>query len=101
MAPSSAKIKLASLDITSSASIRSLAKSLEETHGTINILVNNAGMAFSGSDFNADIVKKTMACNYDGTKDVRYLISSPYTIALAHLQTCIRPDVCSVYSVAQ
>ena len=37
-------------------------------------------MAFSGSDFNADIVKKTMACNYDGTKNVRYLVSLPQTV---------------------
>lgn len=54
------------LDIDSQESIKTFANRLKKEHPEgIDILVNNAGIAMDG--FNADVVKKTLHCNYWGT----------------------------------
>lgn len=72
VAPLNATVRLVPLDIASSASIGSFAHNLAAEHGTIDILVNNAGMAARGSGVNVDDTRATIACNYEGTKEVRY-----------------------------
>ncbi|RMZ80083.1 hypothetical protein DV737_g3173, partial [Chaetothyriales sp. CBS 132003] len=54
------------LDIDSQDSIQQFALTLQERHPDgIDILINNAGIALDG--FDADVVKKTLHCNYYGT----------------------------------
>jgi carbonyl reductase 1 len=54
------------LDIDSTQSIDSFATTIKTQHpGGIDFLINNAAIAMDG--FNADVVKKTLRCNYFGT----------------------------------
>lgn len=56
------------LDIGSKESIKTFADHLKEQHPAgIDILINNAAIAMDG--FNADVVKKTLRCNYYGTME--------------------------------
>ena len=56
------------LDIDSQQSIKTFAEHLKAEHPDgIDFLVNNAGVALDG--FDADIVKKTLHCNYYGTME--------------------------------
>eukprot|EP01113_Clastostelium_recurvatum_P025574 TRINITY_DN3077_c0_g1_i2.p1 TRINITY_DN3077_c0_g1~~TRINITY_DN3077_c0_g1_i2.p1 ORF type:complete len:295 (-),score=53.87 TRINITY_DN3077_c0_g1_i2:34-918(-) len=56
------------LDITDEGSIISMRDYLKEKHSHgIDILINNAGVATKGSNFDADVVKFTLPCNYWGT----------------------------------
>jgi len=66
----STTIKSAKLDVTSSSSIKDLAKFLGTTHPQgIDVLVNNAG-APSTQAFDIEIVKDTTSVNYYGTVNV-------------------------------
>ena len=66
------------MDITDEVSIQKFADYLKATyvdefdnsHGILDILINNAGIATKGSTFNHDIVKSTVGCNYYGTQKV-------------------------------
>ena len=56
------------LDIDDQSSIKGFADKLKAEHPDgIDVLVNNAGIAMNG--FDADVVKKTLHCNYYGTLD--------------------------------
>ena len=41
-----------------------------KTFGKVDILLNNAGMAFKGDDFNEHIVRTTLETNYYGTVEL-------------------------------
>ncbi|KZT60333.1 NAD(P)-binding protein [Calocera cornea HHB12733] len=58
------------LDITDRQSVKAFAAHLEATHGQIDVLVNNAGVASKGSAFDSHIVKQTLDVNYYGTQRV-------------------------------
>jgi len=58
------------LDITDKSSIDRFATYLSNTHGGLDILINNAGMAFKGDAFDESVAKTTIKTNYDGTRDV-------------------------------
>ncbi|KAL7005281.1 hypothetical protein EMMF5_005118 [Cystobasidiomycetes sp. EMM_F5] len=60
-----ADVALASLDVASSQSIEDCAAMLKSKHGSIDFVINNAGIARSG--FNVDIAEETLASNYFGT----------------------------------
>jgi len=54
------------LDIDNQDSIQQFARDIKQAHPEgIDILINNAGIAMDG--FDADVVKKTLHCNYYGT----------------------------------
>lgn len=55
------------LDIVSEDSIQKFKTFLNENHGGIDILINNAGIATKGSEFDYMIVQKTLETNYYGT----------------------------------
>lgn len=69
MTSTGTKLEFAQLDISSQASIHALSVAMKEKHATVDILINNAGVAMKG--FDANVVKTTLATNYDGTKHVR------------------------------
>lgn len=58
------------LDITDSASVKAFAKWVEETYRGVDVLVNNAGMAYKGSVFGAQEAEVTIRTNYGGTRDI-------------------------------
>lgn len=61
-------IQYLSLDIDSQDSIKSFADHIKREHPEgIDILINNAGIAMNG--FDADVVRKTLHCNYYGTME--------------------------------
>ena len=62
-------VEYLSLDIDSKQSINDFAAGINKAHPEgIDFLINNAGIALDG--FNADLVKKTLHCNYYGTLQV-------------------------------
>ncbi|KDQ61294.1 hypothetical protein JAAARDRAFT_152450 [Jaapia argillacea MUCL 33604] len=68
--PSSAKIDFLKLDIDSQTSIQELASEIKERHGKVDLLINNAAIAFKGPTFNEYVVETTLATNYYGTKEM-------------------------------
>lgn len=59
-------VEFLTLDIDSQESIKAFTNQLKEKHPEgIDMVINNAGIAMDG--FNADVVKKTLHCNYWGT----------------------------------
>ncbi|CAI5946348.1 unnamed protein product [Closterium sp. NIES-64] len=58
------------LDISDQSSIDSFARWLKDTHGGLDVLVNNAGMAYKGNTFGAEEARKTIDTNYQGTRAV-------------------------------
>jgi len=52
------------LDVTSDASVRALADELKKENVTLDVLVNNAGIAMKG--FDANVVAKTLDTNFYG-----------------------------------
>ena len=60
------RAKVKDLDITDAKSIDSFVKWIKETYGTIDCLVNNAGIS-SNKEFGAEAVEETFATNVHGT----------------------------------
>ncbi|EJU03091.1 NADP-binding protein [Dacryopinax primogenitus] len=58
------------LDITDQSSVDTLAADLKASHGQIDVLINNAGIATKGSRFDSEVVKQTLDCNYFGTQRI-------------------------------
>lgn len=56
-----------SLDIDSTESISALSEFIKKEHNGLDILVNNAAIAFKGSAFDSEIVRKSLDTNYYGT----------------------------------
>lgn len=69
--PSSpAKLFLRALDITSAKSIQEFCDSLEKENIFVDILLNNAGMAYKGDAFNETVVRETLQTNFYGTVEL-------------------------------
>ncbi|ODQ52173.1 NAD(P)-binding protein [Saitoella complicata NRRL Y-17804] len=60
-------IKFHALDITSTESCEEFKKFLQVTHGYVDVLVNNAGVAWKGDAFDEEVVRGTLAVNFYGT----------------------------------
>src|SRR5512143_2207909 len=56
------------LDVTEPASVATLAETLRQEVGPIEVLINNAGIALEG--FNADVARRTLAVNCFGVMAV-------------------------------
>eukprot|EP00036_Acanthoecidae_sp_10tr_P007775 CAMPEP_0182922772 /NCGR_PEP_ID=MMETSP0105_2-20130417/5014_1 /TAXON_ID=81532 ORGANISM="Acanthoeca-like sp., Strain 10tr" /NCGR_SAMPLE_ID=MMETSP0105_2 /ASSEMBLY_ACC=CAM_ASM_000205 /LENGTH=281 /DNA_ID=CAMNT_0025060425 /DNA_START=74 /DNA_END=919 /DNA_ORIENTATION=- len=65
-------VKSVPLDITDDATIGALAAHLQARHGAVDILINNAGMAFKNAakEPMSEQAKVTIGVNYHGTKAV-------------------------------
>lgn len=55
------------IDLDDEKSIIAAAQTVKETHGGLDILVNNAAIAFKGDAFDENVVRVTMHTNYYGT----------------------------------
>ena len=58
------------LDVTDKSSISALAAFVQSNYGQIDVLINNAGWAAKGDDFNYEIVSTTIGVNFYGIKDM-------------------------------
>ena len=65
------QIKYPRLDITNHSSIQSLAALIEKEHGTLDVLINNAGVNLN-ADYSPVTVKQTLDTNYRGTLHVGF-----------------------------
>ena len=64
---SSGKLEVRKLDISCIKSIEDFSNSLEKDNINIDVLLNNAGIAFKGDAFNEEIVRETLQTNFYGT----------------------------------
>lgn len=62
-------IKYPKLDICDSESIRSLAASIKEDHGSLDVLINNAGVHLD-TEYSVPNVKLTLDINYRASLEV-------------------------------
>jgi len=58
------------IDLNDEKSIKSAAESVKKQYGGLDILINNAGMAWKGSAFNTEVAATTLGTNYFGTLKV-------------------------------
>jgi carbonyl reductase 1 len=63
------KLDFFQLDITDENSAETCAKQVKEAYGKVDILINNAGMAYKGNIFGADEAATTINCNLKGTRN--------------------------------
>ncbi|KAJ9515772.1 hypothetical protein QJQ45_008675 [Haematococcus lacustris] len=63
----SSSVEFQQLDISDPASISHFAQWLKDQHGSLTLLVNNAGMAYKGDVFGLPEATATLATNYFGT----------------------------------
>jgi len=63
-------VSLLRVDLLDEDVIRAAAQTVQDTYGGLDVLVNNAGMAFKGDAFDANVARATIATNYYGTKAV-------------------------------
>ena len=63
------RIKYPKVDIGDSASIRSLADSIKEDHGGLDVLINNAAV-FLEDEYSRANVKQTLDVNYRASLEV-------------------------------
>lgn len=61
------RVDIHELDVSSSKSIESFVGGVKDKYGKVDILINNAGMAFKGDAFDENVVKTTFQTNYYGT----------------------------------
>lgn len=61
------QVKWHQLDIMDEQSVKSIKDFIVQNHGTLDVLINNAGIATKGDTFNRDVVDTTIACNYTAT----------------------------------
>ncbi|MEW5298603.1 MAG: hypothetical protein WDW38_000668 [Sanguina aurantia] len=64
------KLDFHQLDVSDKASVDMFAEWLRQNHGGLNILVNNAGIAFKGSSFSAGEAQATLDTNLYGTANM-------------------------------
>ena len=70
------KVDVIELDITDSSSIQNVSDYINSAYNaSINVLVNNAGIAFRAKQFNENIVKKTIDTNFYGTVNITKALS--------------------------
>lgn len=58
------------IDLDDNKSIQAAAERFKEKFGGLDVLINNAGMAFKGSRFDEEVARVTMGTNYFGTQSV-------------------------------
>jgi carbonyl reductase 1 len=63
-------VEVLQIDLDDEPSIVAAAASVSKNFGGLDVLVNNAGMAFKGSAFNEEVARTTVKTNYYGTKSV-------------------------------
>jgi carbonyl reductase 1 len=61
------QIDVVQLDLDSEDSVKQAADYVKERYAGLDVLVNNAGMAFKGSQFNDSVARQTIDTNYGGT----------------------------------
>jgi len=67
--PLGSDLRFHQLDITSASSIQELASDLKRDVGSIDVLINNAGI-LPGGELSGELAREVVGCNYDGTKAV-------------------------------
>jgi len=55
------------VDLNDEKTIEAAAATVKKDYGGLDILINNAGMAFKGSVFNEEVARTTIGTNYHGT----------------------------------
>jgi len=55
------------LDLNDNKSVIAAAEAVQKAYGGLDILINNAGMAWKGNAFNEDVARTTIETNYYGT----------------------------------
>jgi len=66
----STNVSTIQLDLNDEKSIKAAAESVKKEYGGLDILINNAGMAWKGSTFNTEVATTTLGTNYFGTLKV-------------------------------
>jgi len=66
--PDAPVIKYIHIDLEDEKSVKSAAQKIRNDYGGLNILINNAGMAFKGDAFDENVATTTLRSNYTGTK---------------------------------
>jgi carbonyl reductase 1 len=61
-----ARCKLVVMDVNDAKSVQSAAQQIQKTYGGLDILINNAGMAWKGDAFNEEVARTTITTNYYG-----------------------------------
>ena len=61
------RVKIELLDVSNPQSIDQFVSNISKGVGKIDALINNAGMAYKGDEFNIDVVKNTFQTNFYGT----------------------------------
>ncbi|RIB01571.1 hypothetical protein C2G38_2009949 [Gigaspora rosea] len=74
-------LKFLSLDITDEQSIKDVKKVIEKDYGGLDVLINNAAIAFKGNAFDVNVVRTTFATNFYGTLNL-----------INHFYPLIRPN---------
>ncbi|KAF0489340.1 carbonyl reductase NADPH 1-like [Gigaspora margarita] len=74
-------LKFLSLDITDEQSIKDVKKVIEKDYGGLDVLINNAAIAFKGDAFDVNVVRITFATNFYGTLNL-----------INHFYPLIRPN---------
>jgi len=64
----SPNIKVMALNITSPEEIQKAAQLIQQTHGGLDILINNAAIAWKGDSWGEEVVRSTFETNYFATK---------------------------------
>ncbi|CAG8780716.1 11064_t:CDS:2, partial [Racocetra persica] len=63
-------LKFLKLDITDEQSIKEAKEVIEKDYGGLDVLINNAGIAFKGDIFDINVVRTTLGTNFYGTLNV-------------------------------
>jgi len=63
-------VSLLQLDLNDQKSIKAAAETVKKEFGGLDILINNAGMAWKGSAFNSEVATTTLGTNFFGTLNV-------------------------------
>ncbi|KAF0489344.1 carbonyl reductase NADPH 1-like [Gigaspora margarita] len=74
-------LKFLCLDITDEQSIKDVKKVIEKDYGGLDVLINNAAIAFKGDAFDVNVVRTTFATNFYGTLNL-----------INHFYPLIRPN---------
>jgi len=63
-------VSLVQIDLNDEKSIKTAAEGVKKQYGGLDILINNAGIAWKGSAFNTEVATTTLGTNYFGTLKV-------------------------------
>ncbi|KAI9591104.1 hypothetical protein BDF19DRAFT_456297 [Syncephalis fuscata] len=68
--PVPVELRFYQLDVTQSTSIQDLYNMLKREHGGLDILINNAGIAYKGNTFDETVARTTITTNYFATVNI-------------------------------